>query len=248
MTAIVGVMSGKGGVSKTTSSVCLGAAMSYFGRNTIVVDGNLSTPNVGLSLGVYGVPLSLHNVLKGECSVAEAVYTVSKGLRILPAGLSISDLYNVDVNRLKDAISGLRGLCDVVIVDSAAGLGSEAFSVLNAVDDVIIVSHPEVPALTDSLKTLKVARELGKRVKGVILTRAGFRNDVSTSDVEALMEAPVLGVVPEDKSVRKSLVLNEPVVFSHPYSKSAIAYKGITAELIGVDYKAERGFLRKIFS
>ena len=52
MTVKVGILSGKGGVGKTSTAVNMAAAMSYFGRDVVVIDGNLSTPNLGLHLGV----------------------------------------------------------------------------------------------------------------------------------------------------------------------------------------------------
>src|SRR3989344_3526732 len=156
MTRYVGILSGKGGVAKTTTALNLGAAFTYFGRDAIVVDGNLTTPNLGLHLGAPVVPINLHHVLKGKNSINEAVYTHDSGLKIIPAGLSVSDLQGVNPDKLKNVLAGLDGLADLVIVDGSAGLGREALAVLQAVQDVIIVTNPELPAVTDALKMIKV--------------------------------------------------------------------------------------------
>jgi MinD-like ATPase involved in chromosome partitioning or flagellar assembly len=50
MKKIIVITSGKGGVGKTTTAINLGAAINYFGRNVLVIDGNLTTPNVGIHL------------------------------------------------------------------------------------------------------------------------------------------------------------------------------------------------------
>ena len=58
-----------------------------------------------------------------------------------------------------------------------------------------------------------------------------------------------MGVVPYDKAVRESLIRREPVVFSHPKSKPAVAYKRIVSSLVGIEYneKIEKGFFSKLF-
>ncbi len=243
MTKFVGIVSGKGGVAKTSSTLALGAALHQFGREVVVVDGNLSTPNLGLHLGIMSVPINLHDVLKGRYSITEAVYRHSSGLKIVPAGLSLRDLSGVNPHKLKEVLPGLRGLADLVIVDGAAGLGNENLAVLEAVDDVLVVSHPEIPSLTDALKTIKISESLGKRVKGVILTKTGNSLDLSVDAVERLLETEVIAVIPDDKAMRESLVKKNAVVFSHPKSKSAIAYKKLAAELIGLRYNEKRGFI-----
>ena len=126
MTRFVGVLSGKGGVAKTTTVVNLGAAMNYFGRDVTIVDGNLSTPHLGIHLGVPIVPISLHDALSGKNSLAESIYLHPSGLKIIPAGLSLKNLSQVDSSKLKKVLPALNSLTDVVLVDASAGLSSEA--------------------------------------------------------------------------------------------------------------------------
>jgi len=244
MTHFIGILSGKGGVAKTTTAVNLSAAMNYFGRDVILMDGNLSTPNVGLHLGAAVVPINLHHVLKGKNHITEAIYLHSSGIKIIPAGLSISDLRDVQPERLKKALPSLEGLADVVVVDGAAGLGREALSIMNAVDDLIIVTNPELPAVADAMKTIKIAEELGKNVKGVVVTKTGDANDISLQSLRTLLEKPILAIIPQDKAIRSSLIKKDPVIYAHPKSRSAVAYKKLAANLIGLEYneKAESKF------
>ncbi len=239
MTRFVGLLSGKGGVAKTTSVVNLGAAINYFGRDVTLVDGNLSTPHLGIHLGVPVVPISLHDTLRGKNSLTEAVYLHPSGLKIVPAGLSLKDLTEVDSRDLKKVLPSLEGLTDIVLVDAPAGLSQEALAVMDCVDDIIIVTNPELPAITDALKTVKLAEGKGKNVKGIIIAKSGDSTDISVGNIEALIEKPVLAVIPHDKAIREALIRKDPVIYTHPTSKSAIAYKKLAANLVGIEYKEE---------
>lgn len=163
MTKIIAIISGKGGVGKTTSAINLGAALSDLGKDVTVVDANLTTPNVGLHLGVPVVPVSLHDILKSEKHITESVYLHPSGLKIIPASIALKDIEDVNLRRLKEKIAGLRGVGDIIIIDSAAGLGKEAVAAIESADEVIIVTNPELPAVTDALRSIKLVEKKVKK-------------------------------------------------------------------------------------
>ena len=247
MTRFVGILSGKGGVAKTTTTVNLGAAFNYFGRDVTVVDGNLSTPNLGLHLGIPVVPISLHDALKGKHSIVESMYKHGSGLKVIPASLSLLDLKDVAPSKLSKVLPSLDGLTDIVLIDGAPGLGSEAMAVIKSVDEIIIITNPEMPAVTDALKSVKVARDRGKEVKGVIVTR--HRNasyEMPLSSIKSMLETPIIGVIPEDKAVKESVMKRDAVVHTHPRSKVAKKYHEIARKVAGEAEEAV-GFFRRIF-
>src|SRR3989344_2799154 len=246
MAKLITIISGKGGVGKTTTAINLGAALNSFGKEVIIVDANLTTPNVGLHLGAPIVPVNLNHVMQGKAKVSDAIYEHESGTKIIPSSLSIKELRKLNPEKLKEIARKLRTMADFVILDSAAGLGDEASSSIEAADELIIVTNPEITAVTDALKTVKLAQELGKQVRGVVVTRvSGNKNEMSISNVKEMLDIPVLGVVPEDRNVLASLRHKDAVVHTFPYTKSSLAYKRIAAKLAGVSYK-EPGFWRKL--
>lgn len=250
MTKIITITSGKGGVGKTTTAINLGAAINAFGKEVIIVDGNLTTPNVGLHLGAPLVPVSLNHVLLGKANVGDAVYEHESGTKIVPSSLSVKDLRKLNHYKLKDAIKKMKKFADVIIVDSAAGLGDEAIAAMQSGDDLVIVTNPEIPAVADALKTAKVAEQLGKNIKGVIITKIkGLRTEMPIVNVRDMLELPIIGIIPEDSTNHQAaLVKKDALVHIYPRSKSARAYKQIAAKLIGnTSYKGERGFFSKLF-
>ena len=108
-------------------------------------------------------------------------------------------------------------------------------------DELIIVTNPEIPAVTDALKTVKFAQQLKKPIMGVIVTRVSKDNiEMSPEAVKDMLEIPILGMVPEDIAVKKSLNMKDAVVHTHPKSKSARAYKEIASNILNISYDSKK--------
>ena len=237
MTRFVVITSGKGGVGKTTTAINLGTALTNFGRDVIVLDGNLSTPNVGIHLGAPLVPITLNDVLDGKNEIHEATYIHPSGLKIILSNIGM-DRYKKDhLLKLKSIITNLENKSEVVIIDGAAGLGNEAISVMSMANEAIIVTTPDLPSVTDALKACKTAEKNSTKVIGLIVTKVNNDNlELSIPNIEMIIGKPVIGVIPNDNNIRKSLFMKNPVNFTHPTSQSSVAYKKIAAKLIGEKY------------
>ncbi len=227
----LGLLSGKGGVGKSTSAINLAAALHSLGKQTILIDTNLTTANIGVHLGSPSNPVTLHHVLQGKNSIHEAIYRHPSGMYFIPGSLALEDMDKLKLQNLK-TIKELKA--DYLILDGAAGLGKEALATLEHCDELLIVTNAELPAMTDALKTIRIADELGKAIKGVIVTRT--KNDkynISLRNIESMLEKPVIGVIPEDSSVREALHLKDSLVFTHPQSPAAQGYIRLAAAICG---------------
>src|SRR3989344_2115348 len=132
MGKLITITSGKGGVGKTTTAINLGAAINKFGKDVVVVDANLTTPNVGLHLGAPMVPVNLNHVLLGKAKISDAIYEHESGTKVIPSSLSVKELKRINHKRMKDVAKKLRRMADFVIFDSAAGLGEEAVAAIES--------------------------------------------------------------------------------------------------------------------
>ena len=240
MAKIIVITSGKGGVGKTTTAINLSAALNYFNEDVLLIDTNISTPNVGLHFGSPEVPINLNHILQGKAEPFEAVYEHESGLRLIPASLSIRESKKIKPERLKEFKKDFKKLSNTIILDSAAGLGQEAMSALELADEVIIVTNPEIPAITDALKTIKIAEQLKKPIIGVIVTRVQRdKIEMTPENVKEMLEVPILGMIPEDKSVKESINKKDAVVHTHPKSKASRAYKEIASRMINIPYNSD---------
>ncbi len=247
MAKFIVITSGKGGVGKSTTAVNLATAMSSLDEDVTLIDANLTTPNIGLHLGAPVVPTALNHVISGKAHLAEAIYEHESGTKVIPSSLSIKDFKKFNGRDLASIAKELREVSDIVILDSAAGLGSETLTVMSLADEIILVTNPEMPAVADALKTAKIAEGMGKDVKGVIVTRlSGSRYEMSLQSIKEMLELPIIGVVPEDPNIKEALALRNAIVLTHPRSKAARSYKAIAAKLL--DKKIEKeSFWDKVF-
>jgi septum site-determining protein MinD len=193
----------------------------------------------------------LHDVLRGKARLNKTIYPHPLGFKVIPASLSIEDLRNVDVGRLPEVTLNLLGKADFVLLDCAAGLGREAISAISAAQEVIIVTNPDLPAVTDALKTIKVAEEAKVKVIGVVVNRVGRkRHELNKEAIEDILGVPVIAEIPEDRNVPKSITAKQPLVYYAPDSPAAIEIKKLAAWLSGRSYKAPRigvsGLLNKL--
>lgn len=238
--SIIGVVSGKGGVGKTTFSINLAAALKQFGQESVIVDVDIHNPNIALHLGIPSMPLTLQEVLTGEAKIHHSIFYHPVGLKVIPSSLSMSNA-NVDLSDLRKHLIKLN---EIVILDAPPGLSENVIAVLNASDSVIVVTNPELSAVTDALKVIKLAKDLRKDNLGVVINRV--RNDayeLNSDEVELMCETPIVSRISEDPNIRKAAFENVPVVFRNPYSPASIDFMYLAARLLRKEYEPPRFLL-----
>ena len=110
------------------------------------------------------------------------------------------------------------------------------------------MANPNILSITDALKTIKLAEEFKKPVKGVIITRVKkSKTEMPLENIKEMLEVPILGVVPEDKAVEEALIRKNAVMYTKPRSKAAKAYREIAARLLG-KRKISASFFERILS
>ena len=101
------------------------------------------------------------NTLFVSGDVGEAIYKHGSGIKIIPAGISLEDLSGTDINKISKVFSDIDKKAEIIIVDSAAGLGKESIVTMGAADEIFVVTTPDITSVTDSLKAVKVLYPVG---------------------------------------------------------------------------------------
>lgn len=237
MTRFISVISGKGGVGKTTLVSNLSAALAELGQDVIAIDVNPTTANLGVHLGLHLSPNTLHGVLRGDIDLSSAIYPHPLGFKVVPSSMNINDLVNVDIGKLPEVTLSLRGKADYVLLDSAAGLGREAMSAMTAAEEILLITNPELPSVLDALKTAKLAETTGKKIIGVVVNRIKDKwYELGRWEIEKTLDLPILAEIPEDKNVSKSLLLKMPVMQFAPDSPASLEIKRLAHSLVGKEF------------
>lgn len=231
MTRVISVVSGKGGVGKTTLTANLGVELANHGHDVLIIDGNFSGANMSQHFGLGFQEASLNDVLNGDAYITQAVAKHPEGVSILPA--SILEFSAAEKN-LKHSIVEFLGSKDFVLLDAAAGTDDEVQAAIEASDEVLLVSHPELPSLTNCLGAKKLAGQLDKEVLGVVLNMVrDEKSEVKEEDVTDLLEEDIIGRVPDHKHVREGIALRKPVVSYKPRSKPSRKIKEVAHRIKG---------------
>jgi len=244
MGRIIAVASGKGGAGKTTFVCNLSAALSKLGKDVVAVDANLTTPNLGVHLGIPTYPVTLQDVLSGEAKLKEALYKHKSGINLMPADMSVTRLSKTTSSELVNVLYKLADGFDFVMVDSAAGLGREAVTAIEAADELITVTNPEMPALVDALKLCKITDKLETANLGVVVNRVRKdKHEMHHNEVRDFLSTNILGTIPEDSNFRKALSAKEPLVSYKPNSAASKSFKNIASSLAGLKENKRPVFL-----
>jgi len=232
---VIAVTGGKGGTGKTAVSVNLATAFARTGRNTMLLDGDLGLASVDVLLGLTP-RCTLEHVLTGERRLDEVILQTSSGVRVVPAASGVARmaaLSQLEQAAIVRAFGTLHGALDVLVVDTAPGIGESVLQFCQAAQQILVVLRDEPTSLTDTYALIKVlSRGHGLRHFRVLanMTRHAGQGDsvfrrlqrVTDRYLEVALE--FVGEIPEDSALQKAVQAQRPVLEAFPSSPAAKAF------------------------
>jgi septum site-determining protein MinD len=228
------IASAKGGVGKTNSIINLGVALAKEGKSVALIDGSLTTPDVSLHLGIPFHVRGLAHILKDKAPIESATFHHKSGMRVIPGNVHVNMLKEFEGKQLKQLLASLKKEHDIVLVDCSAGLGKEALSAMKHCDSMVIVANPELTSIVNASKAIQTAKSMKLKTLGVVLNRMGrHRHELRENEIIPLLhKTKILGKIPEDRRVPKSIRTSDTVVHKYPRSKISKEFRSIALNLV----------------
>jgi len=235
MGKIIGIMSLKGGVGKTSVVASLGSALAEFGKKVLLIDANFSAPNLGIHFNLIDPEVTLHDVMTRRANLKDAIYAVGE-LDVMPASMFNDD--KIAPLRLKEKIKSLRKKYDVILIDSSPNIGDEGLATLFASDEVFFIVTPDHATLSNTIKTINRANQRSTVINGLILNKVHDKDfELTLEQIEDTTNVPIMAVIPYDLNVLEAQSNFVPSVKHKPKSKGSKEFKKLAGVLIGEKYK-----------
>ena len=236
------VTGGKGGIGKTNVSVNLSLALADMGRRVVLLDADLGLANVDVLLGLKP-KATLADVLEGKCDLRDVMVTGPGGIRIVPAASGAANMVSLSPQQhagLIQAFSEIGDNIDVLVVDTAAGIGDSVVSFVRAAQEALIVVCDEPTSITDAYALIKLLnRDHGMTRFRVLANMVGtpqegrmvFAKLTKVTDRFLDVALQYVGAVPFDEAVRKSVQKQRAVFEAFPRSKASLAIRAIAQKV-----------------
>jgi ATP-binding protein involved in chromosome partitioning len=241
---VVLVMSGKGGVGKSTVACNLALALGRLGAQVGLLDADIYGPSIPTMLGITGRPLS----------DGKKIMPLERfGLKLMSMGFLLEDprsavvwrgpmLHGALLQFLKDV---QWGKLDYLLLDLPPGTGDIALTLSQRLQSngAVMVTTPQEVALQDVYKAVSMNQKVGIPIVGVVENQSYFICDACSkrhelfgsgggAKVAEMADAPLLGQIPLDPSVREWSDAGVPVVEAVPASPAAKAFVQVAERLV----------------
>ena len=244
---IITVFAPKGGVGKTTLATNLGVVLESSGHQVCVVDLDLTSGDVAISVRldpvrtiVDAVPMTGHLDTTGAASL---LARYQPGLEMLLAPVAPGDAEKVSPALVGELLAVLRGMFGYIVVDTPAYLSEHVLTAMDASSHHVLVATPDVP----TLKNLRVTEDMldllsyPREIRSVVLNRSDSKVGLSPEDVERALRCPIAAHIPSSRAVPLSINNGTPITLAnpeHPVSQAIIRFA--QQRLLGVPTAASR--------
>lgn len=231
---IVTVFSPKGGVGKTMLSTNLAVHLARKGVRTCIVDLDLASGDVGISLQI--IPertisdvLSMQGQIDTQAISAIATMHPASGLDVICAPADPADADRIPVNVVQQLLRAATEVYDFVVVDTPPEFTEHVLAACDVSDELILIATLDIP----SVKNLRIALDtldmLGNPEESrlIVLNKADLKVGLKPEDVRAALKREVAVSIPSSLHVPSSVNRGVPVILDDPKSPVSAAIREI---------------------
>lgn len=243
------VISGKGGVGKSTIAVNLAYGLAFSGKKVGILDIDIHGPSIAKMLGIEGRTLGLSKISNRPMPVKvhDNLYAMTIATLIQDEDAPVIWRGPLKMGVIKQFLQDIEWPeLDYLIVDSPPGTGDEPLSIvqiLKKVDGSVIVSTPQDVAILDARKTIKFSEKLSVPVLGIIENMSGFTCPHCGKKIEIFQgkgtikaandfNIDILGKIPIDNKIVKTSDAGRPYIYDYNSLPAAREMKNIVNKII----------------
>lgn len=242
------ILSGKGGVGKSTVAANLAVSLTLAGKSVGLLDVDIHGPSIPQLMGLEGQRPTMH-----ESEIAPL--DIGGNLKVMSIGFLLGGPEDAVIWRGPLKFGVIRqflgevdwGPLDYLVIDSPPGTGDEPLSVAQLVGEgagAVLVTTPQELSVADVRRSVSFCRKLSLPVVGIIENMSGLvcphcggRIEVFKSGGgEALareMNVPLLGRIPIDPRIVECGDLGVPYIHRFADSDAATAFAGVVERILG---------------
>lgn len=229
---VISITSGKGGVGKTTVAVNLAMAFAQKGLRVALLDADLGLANAHILLGMKP-KFNLSHVVLDKFEIEEVIVRGPLGVQVLSGGQGLREMANLSAEQRGKLLRGLGQLertIDILLVDTGAGISENVINFASYADEVIVVTTPNLAAITDAFSIIKILLDKDRRSKIGVITNMvedmyqakNVFNRLHTAAHKAFeFELGDLGSIARDGEIDKPQQERKPLVLSSPECAAA---------------------------
>jgi len=248
LTKIV-ILSGKGGVGKSTVAANLAVQLALAGRQVGLMDIDLHGPSIPKLLGLEKHRLGVENDRMVPAKIGDNLKVMSIGFMLKSPDDPVVWRGPLKMRAIKQFVEDVNwGSLDCLVVDCPPGTGDEPLSIaqlLEEVDGAIVVTTPQELSVIDVRKSINFSHKLNMPVLGVVENMSGFVCPHCGHTVDIFsrgggrkmaeeMGVPFLGAIPIDPSIVEAGDKGEPYLYHYAKSKTAEALSVIAGPVLSL--------------
>ena len=238
----IAIASGKGGTGKSFLATSLAVVLHSEKRPVALVDCDFGLACDHLLLGVTPRQ-TLQHVLAGEATLSDIRLPTPSGPTLIPGASGIRRMANLTDRELLLFGQNLAELAmneSAVLLDAGAGISPQTVLTLLCADHVVLVTQPEIAALTDAYAVVKCLTQLKTDICfSVVVNRVvtqghgeqAFEKLCSVARQHARAELLYLGEIREDPTVTQRRLGQQPIVATNPRCRTSRAIRAIAERL-----------------
>ncbi|RKY12609.1 MAG: ATP-binding protein [Planctomycetota bacterium] len=234
------ILSGKGGVGKSTVSVNLAISLALAGKKVGLLDIDIHGPSIPKVLNLEDAKIGSNGQDILPVEMTNNLKVMSIGFLLQGKDLAVIWRGPRKYHMIKQFLRDVQwGDLDFLIIDSPPGTGDEPLSIVQLLENctgAIIVTTPQEVALSDVRKGITFCRNLNVNILGVIENMSGFvcpkcghKTDIFKSGggekMAEEMNVPFLGKIPIDPAIVEACDSGKPYIQEYKESRTALAFK-----------------------